>query len=110
VVNGRLGVLAPDMARAIHGTAAEVARGRYDDQFPADVFQTGSGTSSNMAANEIIASVAARAMGRPVRPDDDVNASQSSSDVFGSAVHLAATRMVKRSLLSGHHFAKKLPR
>ena len=98
-VNGRLGVLPPDMARAIHDAAAEVARGRCDDQFPADVFQVGSGMSSNMNANELIASLASRALGRPVHPNDHVNASQSSGDVFGSAVRLAATRMTKRSLL-----------
>jgi fumarate hydratase, class II len=98
-VNGELGVLDPDMARAIHDAAAEVARGRYDDQFPIDVFQTGSGTSSNMNANEVIATLAARALGRPVHPNDHVNASQSSNDVFPSAIHLAAARMIKRSLL-----------
>jgi fumarate hydratase, class II len=98
-VNGELGVLDPDMARAIHDAAAEVAAGRYDDQFPIDVFQTGSGTSSNMNANEVIAALAARALGRPVHPNDHVNASQSSNDVFPSAIHLAATRMIKRSLL-----------
>jgi fumarate hydratase class II len=98
-VNGELGVLEPDMARAIHDAAAEVAAGRYDDQFPIDVFQTGSGTSSNMNANEVIATLASRALGRRVHPNDHVNASQSSNDVFPSAIHLAATRMIKRSLL-----------
>jgi len=98
-VNGELGVLDPDMAQAIHDAAAEVAVGRYDDQFPIDVFQTGSGTSSNMNANEVIATLAARALGRPVHPNDHVNASQSSNDVFPSAIHLAAARMIKRSLL-----------
>jgi fumarate hydratase, class II len=98
-VNGELGVLDPDMAQAIRDAAAEVAGGRYDDQFPIDVFQTGSGTSSNMNANEVIATLAARALGRPVHPNDHVNASQSSNDVFPSAIHLAATRMIKRSLL-----------
>jgi fumarate hydratase, class II len=98
-VNGELGVLDPDMARAIHDAAAEVAVGSYDDQFPIDVFQTGSGTSSNMNANEVIATLAARALGRPVHPNDHVNASQSSNDVFPSAIHLAAARMIKRSLL-----------
>ena len=98
-VNGELGVLEPDMARAIHDAAADVAAGRYDDQFPIDVFQTGSGTSSNMNANEVIASLASRALGRRVHPNDHVNASQSSNDVFPSAIHLAATRMIKRSLL-----------
>jgi fumarate hydratase class II len=98
-VNGELGVLAPDLAGAIHDAAAEVARGHYDDQFPVDVFQTGSGTSSNMNANEVIARLAARALGRPVHPNDDVNASQSSNDVFPSAIHLAAARMITRTLL-----------
>ena len=99
VVNGELGVLPPDMAAAIHDAAAEVARGRYDDQFPVDVFQTGSGTSSNMNANEVIATLAARGLGRPVHPNDHVNASQSSNDVFPSAMHLAAARLIVRSLL-----------
>jgi fumarate hydratase class II len=99
VVNGQLGVLGADLAQAIHDAAAEVARGRYDDQFPIDVFQTGSGTSSNMNANEVIATLASRELGRPVHPNDDVNASQSSNDVFPSAIHLAAVRLVVRELL-----------
>jgi fumarate hydratase, class II len=98
-VNGRLGVLEADMAEAIHDAAAEVARGDYDDQFPIDVFQTGSGTSSNMNANEVIATLAARRLGQPVHPNDHVNASQSSNDVFPSAIHIAAARLIKRSLL-----------
>jgi fumarate hydratase, class II len=98
-VNGELGVLKADMAQAIHDAAAEVARGEHDDQFPIDVFQTGSGTSSNMNANEVIATLATRRLGRPVHPNDHVNASQSSNDVFPSAIHIAAARMVKRSLL-----------
>jgi fumarate hydratase, class II len=99
VVNGRLGVLTADLAAAIHDAAAEVAKGRYDDQFPIDVFQTGSGTSSNMNANEVIATLAARTLGRPVHPNDHVNASQSSNDVFPSAIHLAAVRLIVVSLL-----------
>jgi fumarate hydratase, class II len=99
VVNGELGVLVPDLAKAIHDAAAEVARGRHDDQFPIDVFQTGSGTSSNMNANEVIATLAARSLGRPVHPNDHVNASQSSNDVFPSAIHLAAARLITRSLV-----------
>ena len=99
VVNGELGVLPADMAAAIHDAAAEVAGGRYDDQFPVDVFQTGSGTSSNMNANEVIATLAARRLGRPVHPNDHVNASQSSNDVFPSAMHLAAGQLIVRSLL-----------
>ncbi len=99
VVNGELGVLPADKATAIHDAAAEVARGQHDDQFPVDVFQTGSGTSSNMNANEVIATLASRSLGRPVHPNDDVNASQSSNDVFPSAIHLAAARLIVRSLL-----------
>jgi fumarate hydratase class II len=99
VVNGKLGVLPDDLAAAIHDAAAEVSRGDYDDQFPIDVFQTGSGTSSNMNANEVIATLAGRRLGRPVHPNDHVNASQSSNDVFPSAIHLAAVRLIERSLL-----------
>jgi fumarate hydratase, class II len=99
VVNAELGVLTADMARAIHDAAADVARGRYDDQFPIDVFQTGSGTSSNMNANEVIATLASRALGYAVHPNDHVNASQSSNDVFPSAIHLAATRLIVTSLV-----------
>jgi fumarate hydratase class II len=99
LVNAGLGVLPADMAQAIHDAAAEVARGRYDEQFPVDVFQTGSGTSSNMNANEVIATLASRALGRPVHPNDHVNASQSSNDVFPSAIHLAATWLIVTSLL-----------
>jgi fumarate hydratase, class II len=97
-VNGRLGVLDADMAAAIHDAAASVARGEHDDQFPIDVFQTGSGTSSNMNANEVIATLATRELGRPVHPNDDVNASQSSNDVFPTAIHLSAVYLLGRSL------------
>jgi fumarate hydratase class II len=89
-VNGRIGVLAPELADAIAAAADEVAAGQYDAHFPVDVFQTGSGTSSNMNANEVIASVARRA-GVEVHPNDHVNASQSSNDVFPTTIHLAAT-------------------
>jgi fumarate hydratase, class II len=99
VVNGSLGVLPPDMAEAIHDAAAEVSRGLYDDQFPVDVFQTGSGTSSNMNANEVIATLATRRLGRAVHPNDHVNASQSSNDVFPSAIHLAAARLLVISVI-----------
>jgi fumarate hydratase class II len=97
-VNGQLGVLDADMAAAIHDAAASVARGEHDDQFPVDVFQTGSGTSSNMNANEVIATLATRQLGRPVHPNDDVNASQSSNDVFPTAIHLSAVYLLGRSL------------
>jgi fumarate hydratase class II len=109
VVNGELGVLPANLASAIHDAAAEVASGRYDDQFPIDVFQTGSGTSSNMNANEVIATLAARDLGRPVHPNDHVNASQSSNDVFPSAIHLAAVRLIVTSLLPAlSHLAEAL--
>jgi fumarate hydratase class II len=98
-VNGELGVLEPDMAAAIGDAAAAVARGAHDGQFPVDVFQTGSGTSSNMNANEVIASLASRALGRPVHPNDHVNASQSSNDVFPSAIGLAAVRVFALDLI-----------
>jgi fumarate hydratase, class II len=105
-VNGELGVLDADMADAIHDAAADVARGKYDDAFPVDVFQTGSGTSSNMNANEVIARLASQRLGRPVHPNDDVNASQSSNDVFPSAIHLAATRLFVLDLIPAlHHLA-----
>jgi fumarate hydratase class II len=86
-----------------------VAAGEYDDQFPVDVFQTGSGTSSNMNANEVIARLASARLGRPVHPNDHVNASQSSNDVFPSAIHLAATRHVVRVVIPAlDHLASTL--
>ena len=84
VVNGELDVLDDAHADAIAAAAREVADGRHDDHFPVDVFQTGSGTSSNMNANEVIASLAGRA-GVEVHPNDHVNASQSSNDTFPTA-------------------------
>ena len=97
--NASLGVLEKDLAEAIATAAAHVADGGYDDQFPVDVFQTGSGTSSNMNANEVIATLAGRDLGRPVHPNDHVNASQSSNDVFPSSIHLAATEAVTGDLI-----------
>jgi fumarate hydratase class II len=98
-VNGRLGIIDKEMASAIHDAAAEVSRGGYDEEFPIDVFQTGSGTSSNMNMNEVLASLASERLGRAVHPNDHVNASQSSNDVFPSAIHLAAVRAISRDLL-----------
>ncbi|MCW2878590.1 MAG: fumarate lyase [Sphaerisporangium sp.] len=89
-VNGELGVLDADMAEAISEAATDVAEGEWNDEFPIDVFQTGSGTSSNMNANEVIATLAEKRLGRPVHPNDHVNASQSSNDVFPSSIHVAA--------------------
>src|ERR671918_700531 len=84
--NAELGLLDGDLAERVARAADEVAEGRHDDQFPIDVFQTGSGTSSNMNANEVIATLA----GEGVHANDHVNMGQSSNDVFPSAVHLAA--------------------
>jgi len=100
VTNGELGVLEKDAAKAIEAAAGEVADGSHDDQFPIDVFQTGSGTSSNMNANEVIAELAAKA-GVEVHPNDHVNASQSSNDTFPTAIHVAATLAVTEDLLPG---------
>ena len=97
-VNGELGILEPAQAEAVTRAAQQVAAGEHDDAFPVDVFQTGSGTSSNMNANEVIASLAARA-GTEVHPNDHVNASQSSNDTFPTAIHVAATLAVVDDLL-----------
>ncbi|NAZ81931.1 aspartate ammonia-lyase [Kineococcus sp. R8] len=97
--NAELGVLAADVAEAVAAAAEEVATGRWDGEFPVDVFQTGSGTSSNMNANEVIATLATERLGRPVHPNDHVNASQSSNDVFPTSVHVAATSAVVRELV-----------
>jgi len=102
-VNAELGVLARDDADAIVAAAASVAAGEHDDQFPIDVFQTGSGTSSNMNANEVIASLVSmgltnKAAGVEVHPNDHVNASQSSNDTFPTAIHVAAVRSVTAQL------------
>jgi fumarate hydratase, class II len=93
--NGALGILDGDLAERIAKAGTAVAEGKYDDQFPIDVFQTGSGTSSNMNANEVIANLA----GDGAHPNDHVNMGQSSNDVFPSAVHLAALDEVTRDLL-----------
>jgi fumarate hydratase, class II len=94
-VNAELGLLDEDKSERIAQAADRVAAGEFDDQFPIDVFQTGSGTSSNMNANEVIASLA----GEGVHPNDDVNMGQSSNDVFPSAVHLAALDNLTNDLL-----------
>jgi fumarate hydratase class II len=94
-VNAELGKLAPELAERIAQAADRVAEGEFDDQFPIDVFQTGSGTSSNMNANEVIATLA----GQGVHPNDHVNMGQSSNDVFPSAVHLAALAEARGELV-----------
>src|SRR5690349_23294508 len=97
-VNKDLGKLSAEKADAIIAAAGEIADGLHDDQFPIDVFQTGSGTSSNMNANEVIASIAER-NGVTVHPNDDVNMSQSSNDTFPTATHIAATEAAVRHLI-----------
>ena len=110
-VNGSLGILEGPLAAAIAAAADEVAAGRHDAHFPVDVFQTGSGTSSNMNANEVIATLARQASGREVHPNDHVNASQSSNDVFPTTIHLAATEALSREVVPALvHLASVLTR
>ncbi len=99
VANAELGDLPQELATAIQAAALDVAAGRYDEHFPVDVFQTGSGTSSNMNANEVIAALAARALSRSVHPNDHVNMSQSSNDVVPTAIHVAAALLLDEMLL-----------
>ncbi len=97
--NRQTGVLPAPIAGAIETAAQEVMEGRHDSQFVVDVFQTGSGTSTNMNANEVIATRATALLGQPVHPNDHVNRSQSSNDVFPTALHIAAARAAHESLL-----------
>jgi fumarate hydratase, class II len=97
--NQRLGLLEAPVAQAIQSAAAEVAQGVHDEQFPLDVFQTGSGTSSNMNANEVIAHVATVSLGHAVHPNDHVNLGQSSNDVIPTAIHVGAALAVHGELL-----------
>ena len=97
--NSELGLMASGTAVAIQAAANEVAEGNHDAQFPIDVFQTGSGTSSNMNANEVIAHLAAENLGANVHPNDDVNMGQSSNDVIPTAVHVSAAIVLAEELL-----------
>jgi fumarate hydratase class II len=107
--NAQLGRLPQDRADAIAAAAAQVAAGVHDAEFPIDVFQTGSGTSSNMNANEVIASLATTSVGSAVHPNDDVNMSQSSNDVFPSAIHIATTQGLVQTLVPAlAHLAEAL--
>ena len=107
--NAELGVLDQDVADAIVAAADDVAGGAHDGDFPIDVYQTGSGTSSNMNTNEVLATLATRRLGRDVHPNDHVNASQSSNDVFPTSVHVAATAGVVRDLVPAlEHLAEAL--
>ncbi|MDX1528359.1 MAG: class II fumarate hydratase, partial [Gammaproteobacteria bacterium] len=98
-VNGELGLLPADTAEAIASAAGEVAEGAHDAHFPIDVFQTGSGTSSNMNANEVIARLASDRAGATVHPNDHVNMCQSSNDVIPTAIHLSASLEISEKLL-----------
>jgi fumarate hydratase class II len=103
------GSIEPELAEAIISAAEAVARGEHDDQFPIDVFQTGSGTSSNMNMNEVLATLASEAVGRPVHPNDDVNHPLSSNDMFPASIHIAATAGVVRDLVPAlEHLAGSL--
>ncbi|MDQ1436535.1 MAG: fumarate hydratase, class [Acidimicrobiaceae bacterium] len=107
--NARLKIVDKPLANAITEAAAEVVDGRWDDHFPIDVYQTGSGTSSNMNINEVLATLASERLGEAVHPNDHVNASQSSNDVFPSAIHVAAAVSIKDELVPAlDHLAKTL--
>ena len=107
-VNADLGVITPEQAQAIRDAAAQIVAGEHLDHFPIDVFQTGSGTSSNMNMNEVLSSLAARA-GVDVHPNDHVNASQSSNDTFPTSIHVAATSATTHQLLPAlDHLASTL--
>jgi fumarate hydratase class II len=107
-VNAELGVVTAEQADAIQAAAAEIVAGEHLDQFPIDVFQTGSGTSSNMNMNEVLASLAGRA-GVDVHPNDQVNASQSSNDTFPTSIHVAATSATVQQLVPAlDHLAASL--
>jgi fumarate hydratase, class II len=98
-VNRELGLLDPDIAAAIAEAAQQVEKGVHDAQFPLDIFQTGSGTSTNMNANEVIATLAGRICGKAVHPNDHVNLGQSSNDVIPAAIHMSAAHEVRQRLL-----------
>ncbi len=97
--NENLGLLENDVAKAIQDASQEVIEGKHDEQFPVDVFQTGSGTSSNMNANEVIGNLAAKILGKKVHPNDDVNMGQSSNDVIPTCIHIAAMIGLQDNLL-----------
>ena len=109
LANASLGVLDKNIAEAIAYAADEVVSGKHDKEFPVDIFQTGSGTSSNMNMNEVLATLATAKLGSKVHPNDHVNASQSSNDVFPTSVHLAVTSALIHNLLPAlDHLAKAL--
>lgn len=101
IANLELGVLDEATAKAIVQAAEEVIAGKHNGEFPIDIFQTGSGTSSNMNTNEVVGTLASRIKGEKVHPNDHVNASQSSNDVFPTSIHIAAVQAVEEVLLPG---------
>lgn len=109
LANANLGVLKAEVAKAIAEAADAVIAGKHDGEFPVDIFQTGSGTSSNMNMNEVLATLATNILGENVHPNDHVNASQSSNDVFPTSVHVAVTSALIHDLIpSLDHLAKAL--
>lgn len=107
--NHKLGLLSEDKANAIQTAAKEIIQGHYLEQFPIDVFQTGSGTSTNMNANEVLASLAKQLTGLEVHPNDDINMSQSSNDVIPTAIHVAAAIALEEHLLPAlHHLSETI--
>ena len=99
LANRDLGMIEPDVADAIVGAADEVIAGEWDDHFPVDIFQTGSGTSSNMNANEVLATLATERLGQEVHPNDYVNFGQSSNDVIPTAMHVSALLAIERDVI-----------
>ena len=109
LANAKLNVLKPEIAKAIADAADAVIEGKHDGEFPVDIFQTGSGTSSNMNMNEVLATLATKLLGDTVHPNDHVNASQSSNDVFPTSVHVAVTSALIHDLIPAlEHLAKAL--
>jgi fumarate hydratase class II len=107
LANAQLGVLDAKIAESIAYAADEVITGKHDGEFPVDVYQTGSGTSSNMNMNEVLATLATRKLGTPVHPNDHVNCSQSSNDVFPTSVHVAVTGALIRDLIPAMDYLAK---
>src|SRR5207253_4729519 len=118
VANRELGKLKPELAEPIIRAAREVAAGKFDDQFPIDVYQTGSGTSSNMNANEVISNRAIEIIGgnrfeqnKPVHPNDHVNMGQSTNDMFPTAIHVAVGQAIAKDLIHAlQHFHGEIGR
>jgi fumarate hydratase class II len=111
LANKDLGTLDGEIADAIAWAADQVVTGEYDSQFPVDTYQTGSGTSSNMNMNEVLSTLATEKLGREVHPNDHVNASQSSNDVFPTSVHVAVTEALITDLVPAlDHLAQSFER